>query len=125
MQRISVPEMQPFEQEGMAAVRRTEVEITTEGWLAAYDDIRTQVQADFAAQLQRELKEQGVAPVFYAMWRTPPEPDYEIPLTAEGDAVADVLLGTSYPSGMLTTTWAAVTDDPSTEGFGGRACTGG
>lgn len=44
--------------------------------------------------------------------------------SAAGDAVADVLLGTSYPSGKLTTTWAAVTDDPSTEGFGGRACTG-
>lgn len=39
--------------------------------------------------------------------------------------VADVLFGTSYPSGKLTTTWVAVTDDPSTEGFGGRACTGG
>lgn len=60
MQRISVPEMQPFEQEGMDAVRRAGVEITTAAWLAAYDDIRTQVQADFAAQLQREAKEQGV-----------------------------------------------------------------
>ena len=251
MQRISVPEMQPFEQEGMDAVRRAApecmvllrndrcvlplqspkrialygsgarhtvkggtgsgdvnvrhfvtveeglrhagVEITTAAWLAAYDDIRTQVQADFAAQLQREAKEQGVDPVFYAMWRTPPEPDYEIPLTAAGDAavyvlarssgegvdrcdeagdvrltetevrdiralnsafedfvlvlnvggvvdlapvaevatvllmsqlgsaaedaVADVLLGTSYPSGKLTTTWAAVSDSPSTAGF--------
>lgn len=76
-------------------LRRTEVEITTEGWLAAYDDIRTQVQADFAVQLQREAKEQGADPVFYAMWRTPPEPDYEIPLTAAGDAAVYVLARSS------------------------------
>ena len=162
MQRISVPEMQPFEQEGMDAVRRAGVEITTEVWLAAYDDIRTQVQTDFAAQLQREAKEQGVDRCDEAgdVRLTETEvrdiralnsafEDFVIVLNVGGvvdlapvaevatvllmsqlgsaaeDAVADVLLGTSYPSGKLTTTWAAVTDDPSTEGFGGRACTGG
>ena len=161
MQRISVPEMQPFEQEGMDAVRRAGVEITTEVWLAAYHDIRTQVQVDFAAQLQREAKEQGVDRCDEAgdVRLTETEvrdiralnsafEDFVLVLnvggvvdlapvaevatvllmsrlgSAAGDAVADVLLGTSYPSGKLTT-WAAVTDDPSTEGFGGRACTGG
>ena len=199
MQRISVPEMQPFEQEGMDAVRRAApecmvllrndrcvlplqspkrialygsgarhtvkggtgsgdvnvrhfvtveeglrragVEITTEAWLAAYDDIRTQVQAEFAAQLQREAKEQGVDRCDEAgdVRLTETEvrdiralnsafEDFVLVLnvggvvdlapvaevatvllmsqlgSAAGDAVADVLLGTSYPSGKLTTT---------------------
>ena len=35
-----------------------------------------------------------------------------------GDALADVLLGKSYPSGKLTMTWAPIAAYPSTEGFG-------
>ena len=37
---------------------------------------------------------------------------------ATGDALADVLLGTSYPSGKLTMTWAPIADYASTESFG-------
>ncbi len=38
--------------------------------------------------------------------------------TATGDALADVVLGTSYPSGKLTMTWAPVEDYASTKNFG-------
>lgn len=38
--------------------------------------------------------------------------------SATGDALADVLLGKSYPSGKLTMTWAPIEDYASTEGFG-------
>lgn len=38
--------------------------------------------------------------------------------TATGDALADVLLGKSYPSGKLAMTWAPIDTYPSTEGFG-------
>ena len=37
--------------------------------------------------------------------------------TASGDVLADVILGKSYPSGKLTTTWAPIREYPSTEGF--------
>ena len=36
--------------------------------------------------------------------------------SATGDALADVLLGKSYPSGKLTMTWAPIEDYASTEG---------
>ncbi len=38
--------------------------------------------------------------------------------SATGDALADVLLGKSGPSGKLTMTWAPIEDYASTEGFG-------
>ena len=38
--------------------------------------------------------------------------------TPTGDALADVLLGKSYPSGKLTMTWAPINSYPSTKGFG-------
>lgn len=38
--------------------------------------------------------------------------------TPTGDALADVLLGKSYPSGKLTMTWAPINAYPSTKGFG-------
>lgn len=38
--------------------------------------------------------------------------------SATGDALADVVLGKSYPSGKLTMTWAPIADYASTEGFG-------
>lgn len=40
------------------------------------------------------------------------------PGIAAGDALADVILGKTYPSGKLTMTWASVKDYPSTDGFG-------
>lgn len=40
------------------------------------------------------------------------------PGTPAGDALADVILGKSYPSGKLTMSWASLDAYPSTEGFG-------
>lgn len=174
--------------------RRAGVEITTKGWLDAYDKIREDALQKFVAEVKQEAEEKGVPAHMLGMGRVMGEPAYELPLEGEGDtavyvlartcgegadrtdtkgdirltdterrdilalnkkyprfllvlnvggmvdlselaevknmlllgqlgtvtgdALVDVVLGKSYPSGKLTATWAAVETFPSTANFG-------
>lgn len=130
--------MQPFEQEGMDAVRRAAPECMV---LLRNDRCVLPLQSPKRIALYGSGARRGgtgSGDVNVRLTETEVRDiralnsafeDFVLVLNVGGVVdlapVADVLLGTSYPSGKLTTTWAAVTDDPSTEGFGGRACTGG
>ena len=59
--------------------------ITTKAWLNAYDQLRKKARKAYGKQLRTEAKKAGVNIIIYAMGKNMPEPDYDYPLTFEGD----------------------------------------
>lgn len=66
-------------------------EITTKGWLDAYDRAVDQGKQEFFAALRKEADALGVNPVLAAMGKAAPEPEYEFPLEGEGETAVYVL----------------------------------
>lgn len=66
-------------------------EITTKNWLLAYDQIMDQTKREYFAELRRQADAVGANPLMFAMGRTAPEPEYELPLVGEGDTAVYVL----------------------------------
>lgn len=65
--------------------------ITTKSWLDAYDRVVEKAQQEFNRQLRLRAKEQHSNVMLLAMGAVVPEPDYELPLQAEGDTALYVL----------------------------------
>ena len=65
--------------------------ITTKSWLDAYDEILKEAHVQFVRDVKRRAKEKHVHAVLEGMGAVMPEPDYELPLEAEGEVAIYVL----------------------------------
>ena len=65
--------------------------ITTQAWLDSYDAMYVQARKDWLKQLKVEAKAHKTNLIMYGMGKTMPEPNYELPLEAEGDVAIYVL----------------------------------
>lgn len=66
-------------------------EITSKAWLDGYHQIMADARAAFVQNIKQEAKEKGQNPMMYSMGKVMQEPDYELPLTADGDTAIYVL----------------------------------
>lgn len=65
--------------------------VTTKAWLDGYDQVVEKAQQEFNQKLRLRAKEQHIHVMVLAMGAVVPEPDYELPLQAEGDTALYVL----------------------------------
>ncbi|MCQ2596366.1 MAG: glycoside hydrolase family 3 C-terminal domain-containing protein [Treponema sp.] len=66
-------------------------EITSKAWLDEYDRIFAEAKHDFRERINEEAKAAGRDIIWFAMGRVMAEPEYDIPLNAEGDCAVYVL----------------------------------
>ena len=65
--------------------------LTTKEWLDGYDAVWAQAREGFVNGIREEAKKLGVPAMMLGMGRTMREPDYSLPLDAEGDIAIYVL----------------------------------
>ena len=65
--------------------------ITTKAWLDGYDEIVMMAKESFIRNVKKRAKEKHVNPVIEGMGAVMPQPEYELPLEAEGDVAIYVL----------------------------------
>ncbi len=65
--------------------------LTTKAWLDAYDAVYANAKKEFIKQLKAEAKAAKANAIMYGMGKAMPEPNYELPLDAEGEAAVYVL----------------------------------
>ncbi len=65
--------------------------ITTNDWLDAYDKVLVEAHKQFIKDIKRRAKEKHTLAIFEGMGAVMPSPEYDLPLTAEGDAAVYVL----------------------------------
>lgn len=66
-------------------------EITSKKWLDEYDAVRKAANKQFFKDLTKEAKAKHENPIMYTMGKAMPEPFYQIPLDAKGDAAIYVV----------------------------------
>ena len=66
-------------------------EITTKKWLDDYDALLAGKRAEFVEQIKQEAKLIGIHPMMYGMGKIMTEPEYELPLDADGEMAVYVL----------------------------------
>ncbi|MCM1026578.1 MAG: glycoside hydrolase family 3 C-terminal domain-containing protein [Roseburia sp.] len=65
--------------------------ITSNEWLDAYDRLLEKADEEFLAAIRKEARQKHTMAVMIAMGRSMEEPEYEIPLSGEGDTAVYVL----------------------------------
>ena len=65
--------------------------VTSKEWLDGYDQVRAKAHTEFIADIKQRAKQQHTMPVLLGMGMVMPEPDYQLPLTGEGDTALYVL----------------------------------
>lgn len=65
--------------------------VTTEAWLDAYDRLRVKAKEQFISDIKAEAKARHTQAAMFAMGRSMPEPDYDLPLDGAGDTAIYVL----------------------------------
>ena len=65
--------------------------ITTKDWLSQYQNIRQKAHKRFVASVKQRAAKMGVSALFLGMGAVMPEPEYDLPLTGEGDTGLYVL----------------------------------
>ena len=73
------------------ALEKAGFNITTKAWLDAYDGILKQSRKDFVRDVKERAKKKHVNPVFEGMGAVMPEPEYDLPLSGDGDVAVYVL----------------------------------
>ena len=76
-------------------LKKAGFQITTGAWLDAYDQVLEKAEEDFLSSIRKEAREKHIMAVRMAMGRVMAEPEYKIPIDAEGDAAIYVLSRTS------------------------------
>ncbi len=69
--------------------------LTTASWLDAYDQIYVEARKAFVNDIKKKARELHTQAVFLGMGAVMPEPNYHLPLDAEGDTAIYVLSRTS------------------------------
>lgn len=83
-------------EEGLANAGFT---ITTEEWLDGYDRELRKAQKAFGQVLKEQAKAAGVSVAMLALGQVAPEPEYELPLTGDGETAIYVLSRNSGEAG--------------------------
>lgn len=65
--------------------------VTSEAWMEAYEKARAAAKEQFNRDLKAEAKQRHQNVIMLSMGRTPSEPEYEIPLSGDGDTAVYVL----------------------------------
>ena len=65
--------------------------ITSKDWMDRYGEIRTEAKKRFIRELKRSALKRGTLAILDSMGAVMPEPEYDLPLNAEGDAAIYVL----------------------------------
>ena len=65
--------------------------LTSNKWLDAYDAIRAQAKKAFIAEINAIAKQNKTMPILESMGRVMTEPEYQLPLDAQGDTAIYVL----------------------------------
>ena len=60
--------------------------ITSKGWMARYDALRAEAKKRFIRELKRSALKRGTLAILDSMGAYMPEPEYALPLDADGDA---------------------------------------
>ena len=70
-------------------------EITSKAWLDAYDDILVNAKKQFISDIKARARKNRTNPIVEGMGAVMPEPEYSLPLDAEGDIAVYVLARSS------------------------------